>query len=148
VDASGEVRDWWTPADLAAWNALGQRVAQQYGSYSVPGLGKTKVNGQLTMDSNVADISGVELAWDAFNTGQPSATADNRKTFFRNWSELWAQRLSEAEATHRVSTDVRAPGQWRSNGPLANQPGFSQAFGCRAGQPMRRSDADQIKVWQ
>lgn len=148
VDARGEVRDWWTPADLAAWNALGQRVAQQYGSYSVPGLGKTKVNGQLTMDSNVADISGVELAWNAFNTAQPGATADNRKTFFRNWSELWAQRLSEAEATQRVSTDVRAPGQWRSNGPLANQPAFSQAFACRAGQPMRRSDADQIKIWQ
>ena len=67
---------------------------------------------------------------------------------FRSWSQLWAQHVSEAEATQRLSTEVRAPGQWRSNGPLANQPAFSETFACKAGQPMRRADAEQISIWR
>lgn len=148
VDASGELREWWTAEDVSAWNAIGERVAKQFGAYAFPGLSGTKVNGALTLDANMADLSGVELAWDAFTAAQSAPTADARKTFFRNWSGLWAQQLSQAEATQRVSTEVRAPGQWRSNGPLANQPAFSETFACKAGQPMRRSDADQVKIWR
>ncbi|RYG12697.1 MAG: hypothetical protein EON92_07630, partial [Burkholderiales bacterium] len=43
---------------------------------------------------------------------------------------------------------VHAPGQWRSNGPLANLPAFGESFSCKAGQPMRRSDAEQISIWR
>ena len=148
VDASGEVRDWWTPADTSAWNALGQRVVQQFNGYAYPGVANAKVNGSLTLDANLADLSGVELAWDAYIAEQASPTADARKTLFRSWSQLWAQHVSAAEATQRLSTEARAPGQWRSNGPLANQPAFSETFACKAGQPMRRSDAEQISIWR
>ena len=148
VDAHGEVRDWWTPADITAWNALGERVAQQFSGYAYPGVANAKVNGKLTQEANLADLSGVELAWDAYSNEQAAPTADARKTLFRSWSQLWAQHVSEAEATQRLSTEVRAPGQWRSNGPLANQPAFSETFACKAGQPMRRADAEQISIWR
>ena len=148
VDAKGDIRDWWTPADQTAWNSIAERVTQQYSGYAFPGLTGTKVNGALTVDANMADLSGVELSWDAFTAAQAAPAVDARKTFYRSWSELWAQQLSQAEATQRVSTEVRAPGQWRSNGPLANQPAFAETFSCKAGQAMRRSDAEQIKIWR
>ncbi len=148
IDANGEIRDWWTPADLAAWEAIGKRVAAQYSGYAYPGVANAKVNGNLTRDEDIADLAGVELAWDAFNKAQPAPRLGARQTLFRTWSELWAQQVSPSEAAQRISTDAHAPGQWRSNGPLANQPSFGEAFTCKAGQPMRRGDAEQIRIWR
>ena len=148
IDASGEIRDWWTPADVAAWDAIGMRVSAQYAGYAYPGITGSKVNGSLTQDENMADLAGVELAWDAFTNAQLAPNLGAKQTLFRTWSELWAQQVSPAEAAQRVSTDVHAPGQWRSNGPLANQPAFGESFACKAGQPMRRSDAEQIRIWR
>ena len=148
IDASGEIRDWWTPADLAAWEAIGNRVVAQYSGYAYPGVANAKVNGSLTRDEDIADLAGVELAWEAFSKAQPAPKLGARQTLFRTWSELWAQQVSPSEAAQRISTDAHAPGQWRSNGPLANQPAFGEAFTCKAGQPMRRGDAEQIKIWR
>ncbi|NEL80940.1 MAG: M13 family metallopeptidase, partial [Xanthomonas perforans] len=60
----------------------------------------------------------------------------------------WAQQLSPNEAVQRASADIRAPGQWRTNGPLSNLPEFGAAFSCKAGQPMQRVDAEQLKIWR
>ena len=148
VDASGEIRDWWTPADVNAWNRLGARVAAQYNGYPYPGVAGAKVNGNLTLDENLADLAGVELAWDAYTHAELAPNIGAKQTLFRTWSELWAQQLAPTEAAQRIATDVHAPGQWRSNGPLSNQPAFGESFSCKAGQPMRRGDADQISIWR
>jgi putative endopeptidase len=148
IDAKAELRDWWTPADVSAWNALGARVSSQYGGYAYPALTNAKVNGTLTMDGNLADLAGVELAWDAFTLAQLAPNQGAKQTLYKSWSELWAQQLAPTEAAQRIATDVHAPGQWRSNGPLANQPAFAESFGCKAGQPMQRSEAEQIKIWR
>ena len=43
---------------------------------------------------------------------------------------------------------MHAPGQWRANGPLTQQPAFAQAFTCKPGQPMQAKDADQVRIWR
>ncbi|TFZ44193.1 M13 family peptidase [Stenotrophomonas maltophilia] len=148
VDAKGELRSWWTPADKTAWTLLGNRVAAQYGSYDFPGVKGAKVNGTLTQEENLADIAGLELAWAAYVAQEPKAKQAQQQGFFRAWSALWAQQLSPNEAVRRLTADIRAPGLWRSNGTLANLPAFGATFSCKAGQPMQRSEAEQIKVWR
>ncbi len=148
VDAKGQLRDWWTPADVAAWTTLRERIATQYGAYAWPVLKNVKVNGTLTQDENLADLAGIELAWDAFAAEQPQADAAARQSFHKAWARLWAQNLSEAEAAQRAAVDAHAPGQWRTNGPLSQQPAFAQAFTCKAGQPMQAAEAQQIRIWR
>ncbi|WP_353080253.1 M13 family metallopeptidase [Stenotrophomonas sepilia] len=148
VDAKGELRSWWTPADKTAWTLLGTRVAAQYSAYDFPGVKGAKVNGTLTQEENLADIAGLELAWAAYAAQEPKAKQAQQQGFFRAWSALWAQQLSPNEAARRLTADIRAPGLWRSNGTLANLPAFGATFSCKAGQPMQRSEADQIKVWR
>ncbi|MBA0447091.1 M13 family metallopeptidase [Stenotrophomonas maltophilia] len=148
VDAKGELRSWWTPADKTAWTLLGNRVAVQYGAYDFPGVKGAKVNGALTQEENLADIAGLELAWAAYTAQEPKAKQAQQQGFFRAWSALWAQQLSPNEAVRRLTADIRAPGLWRSNGTLANLPAFGATFNCKAGQPMLRSEAEQIKVWR
>ncbi|RXR08439.1 M13 family metallopeptidase [Pseudoxanthomonas composti] len=148
IDAKGEIRDWWTPADAAAWNALSEKVAAQYGAYPYPALTGTRVNGTLTRDENLADIAGLELAWKAFNAAQPNANPGAKETFYASWAQLWAQQLSPQEATLRVTVDTHAPGQWRANGPLMNLPDFATTYGCKAGQPMFKPEGERIQLWR
>ena len=148
IDAQGELHDWWTPADLAAWSSLSGRLAAQYSAYPWPALDNVKVNGTQTASTNLADLAGVELAAAAFATAQPAAGAAQQKAFYEGWARLWAQRLSSADATLRAGNSPYAPGQWRANGPLSNQPGFASAFDCKAGNAMQRAEDQQVKIWR
>jgi putative endopeptidase len=148
VDAKGELRSWWTPADKTAWTLLGSRVAAQYSAYDFPGIKGAKVNGELTREENLADVAGLELAWEAYKAVEPSAKPAAQQGFFRAWAALWAQQLSPNEAAQRLTADVLAPGRWRTNGALSNLPAFGATFSCKPGQPMQRVDNDQIKVWR
>jgi putative endopeptidase len=148
VDAKGELRSWWTPADKTAWTLFGNRVAAQYSGYEFPGVKGAKVNGELTREENLADLAGLELAWEAYNAVEPNAKPAARQGFFRAWATLWPQQLSPNEAAQRVTSDILAPGRWRTNGPLSNLPAFGATFSCKPGQPMQRVDGDQIKVWR
>ncbi|MEO6366217.1 MAG: M13 family metallopeptidase [Luteimonas sp.] len=148
VDAAGNLRDWWTPADSAAWEGSVARVASQYDGYAYAPLGGVRVNGRQTREENAADIAGIELAWDAFAKAQPAALEPARQAFYQSWAKLWAQQSSVDAATLMASTDLHAPGQWRTNGPLVNQPSFAETFKCKAKQPMYKEASGQIALWR
>lgn len=148
IDAKGELRDWWTPADLSAWSGIGTQVANQFQALPYPGLKGVNVNGQRVRDEAMADLAGLELAWNAFNQVQVQPSQAASQSFFKSWAQLWAQKSSEGEAAERAASDARAPGLWRTNATLANHPAFAEAFTCKPGQPMQRKEADQIRIWR
>jgi putative endopeptidase len=148
VDAAGVVRDWWTPADSSAWEARTAQLVSQYGAYAWPGLAGTMINGRQTRDENAADLAGIELAWDALTTAQPALPGSGKQAFFQGWARLWPQQVSNDVATRMAATNVHAPGQWRTNGPLADTPAFGDAFTCKAGTPMQRASAQQVSIWR
>ena len=148
VDARGQVRDWWSPADRDAWTALGNRVAAQYASQDYPGVKGARVDGALVRNVALADQAGLELAATAHAKAQPQASQAARQALFEAWSRLWAQQVAANTASKRLKTDIHAPGPLRSNLPAANLPEFAAAFACKPGQPMTRAEADQVKVWR
>ncbi len=139
VAANAQLRDWWTAADAAAWDMQLAPLVVQY-----TGLG---VDGQRTRDENAADLSGVELALDALATAQPALDDAGRQWFFQGWAKLWPQQMSPDVAARMAASDVHAPGQWRTNAVLANQPAFGAAFQCKPGSPMQREPALQVRIW-
>jgi putative endopeptidase len=145
VDASETLRDWWTPVDAAAWDARANQVAAQFNAFPYANAPGTNVNGTLTRDENVADLGGVELAWNALQAAQPGADA---KAFYGGWARLWPQQMSADVAALQAATDVHAPGQWRTNGPLINQTSFATAFECKPPAKMvLAKDQQPIQVW-
>lgn len=148
VDATGQVKTWWTAVDDDAWAALTDTLVTQYGGYAYPRLDGVKVNGAQTRDENAADLAGVELAWDALNAAQPQLAAPARQAFFRGWAQLWRQEMSRDYAARNAATDVHAPGQWRVNGVLANLPAFAATHGCKAGSAMQRKPEQQVAIWR
>ncbi|MGN6512843.1 MAG: M13-type metalloendopeptidase [Lysobacteraceae bacterium] len=147
VDAKGGVRDWWTPADASAWDARLAPLVAQYSNYPWPNAGAL-VDGRRTRDENAADLAGVELAWEAFSSAQPGASDDDKRGFFAAWAHLWPQQWSQDVAARLAAIELHAPGQWRTDGPLANLPAFGSAFSCKAGTPMQRAGAQQVSIWR
>ena len=145
IDADAEIRDWWTPQDTSIWDAMGNRVVTQYSSFDYPMLSGTKVNALTTRDENIADVAGVQLAWEAFSKAVPDADKKAKQAFFEGWARLWPQQLNASTAAQRAAHGVHAPGKWRTNGPLMHMAEFGTTFGCKAGAPMQLK-ADQRVV--
>jgi putative endopeptidase len=148
IDASGRVRDWWSPAVATAWDAIAQRVSAQYAALPYPGVPGTRVDAARTRDANLGDIAGVELAWDAFLQAQPQAGKESRQAFFQGWAGLWPQQVTPDGAQLQAATGVHAPGQWRTNAPLLNLPAFGETFACKAGTPMQLKAEQQVRIWR
>ena len=148
LDASGNVRDWWSPATNGAWSDRLNRLSAQYGAYDVPNIEGRKVNATLTRDENAADLAAIELAWDALQQAQPALEKEGRQAFYTAWAELWRQQPSAAFAEQQAASNLHAPGKWRANGPLGNQPAFGEVFACKATDAMRRKDDDQVSIWR
>ena len=148
VDAAGAVRDWWSPADAAGWDAHTAPLVAQYGVYAWPGLTGMKIDGRRTRDENAADLAGVELAWDALAAAQPALASEGKQAFFKGWAQLWPQQMSSDIALRMSAANVHAPGQWRTNGPLADTPAFGAAFSCKAGTPLQRASGEQVSIWR
>ena len=147
IDASGQLRDWWTPADVAAWEGLLSRTGAQFDGLAYPMLAGAKVNGRLVRDQALGDYAGMDLAEIAMAKAMGGANTDNRKAFYEGWARLWPQQMSVEAATYLSTTANQPPGQWRSNATLANQPGFALTYKCKVPGPMALPDASRIKVW-
>ncbi|MDQ3206337.1 MAG: M13 family metallopeptidase [Pseudomonadota bacterium] len=148
VAADRQLRDWWGQQESSAWEATANRVAAQVGNLDYPALTGTRLNGSQTRDENVADLAGVELAWDAFQAAQPEGDPESRQAFFRGWAALWPQHLSPEAAGRLAAGSVHSPGVWRTNVPLMNSPGFGETFDCKAGTPMQLKAEEQVSLWR
>ena len=151
-DAQGNLRDWWTPADAKAFEARTALVVKQFDAFEpLPGL---HINGRATLGENLADLAGLQIAFDAFRLsqkGRPAAapidgfTPDQR--FFLGYAEYWRSKIREESLRNRLMTDVHAPAKYRVLGPLANMPEFFEAFGCKDGDAMKAAAQDRPIVW-
>lgn len=144
----GEPRDWWQPADLAAWEARVARLTSQYLAFPIPDPPGIAYDSRRIAAKSIADLSGVELAAEAFAVATPGADPTAWQAFHRAWARLWAQRLAPGQAGAVAAASVHPPGYWRSNGPLRNLPGFAAAHGCKAGDPMVASEEERLQLWR
>lgn len=150
-DKEGNLKNWWKEADEKAFKVKTTALVNQYNAYTV--LDTVHVNGSLTLGENIADLGGINIAYDAFKrTAQGKAnakidgfTADQR--FFFGWAQVWRQNITKENLMQRIVTDPHSPGQFRANGPLTNMPEFYKAFGVKEGDKMWRPEAERLKVW-
>ncbi|MEO5629449.1 MAG: M13 family metallopeptidase, partial [Thermomonas sp.] len=147
VDAGGNLRDWWGGAEASAWDAAAQRIVALYDSFPYPQLNGVKVSGRLTREEDMADMAGLELARAAMVVALPAGGIEADKAFYRGWAQVWAQQVAQEEAQRRTLQDVRAPGQWRANGPIMQQAAFGSAYGCKVGTPMQPVPEQRISVF-
>lgn len=148
IDAAETLHDWWSPATASAWDARIAPLAAAYSRFAYPGNAALKVDGARTRDENAADLSGLELAWAAYDKAEPQAPAANQQQFFRGWARLWAQQLSAQTAGTHAAFSAYPPGQWRANVPAMQLPTLGKAFTCKSGNAMWLPEAEQLSIWR
>ncbi len=150
-DASGNLHNWWTPADLTNFHARAQCVAHQFDTYVA--IGNVHENGQLVLGESIADLGGLTIAYRAFEQ-TPEFKAGKRiqgftpqQRFFLAFGRIWEGEERPQYVRLMAKINPHPLGRYRVMGPLSNMEPFAQAFGCHGKDAMVRPPADQCKIW-
>ncbi len=150
-DANGNLRDWWTEADAKEFGKRAQCVVDQYAQYPI--VDDLKINSQLTLGEDVADLGGTIIAYLAWQ----DATKDKKlepiegltpdQRFFVGFAQWVCNNDRPENLRVRAKTDPHSTGRFRINGVVVNMPEFAQAFACKPGQPMVKKTEDVCRIW-
>jgi putative endopeptidase len=151
LDAAGALRDWWTPADAAAFEARAKRLGAQYSAYEpAPGA---KINGDLTMGENIADLGGVNVALEAYHRslgGKPAPVLDGftgDQRVFLGWAQAWRGKAREDYVRKQVVSDPHSPRAFRVIGPTRNVDAWYDAFGVKPGETYYLPPDQRVRIW-
>ena len=151
-DGDGNLQNWWTPEDKKNFENATKALAKQYDQYEpVKGV---FVNGTFTSGENIADLGGVNIAFDALqmylkdkgNIDKISNFTQDQR-FFISWGTVWRTLSKEQYLTNQVKTDPHSPGYFRSFGPLVNVDAWYKAFDVKEGDKLYKKPEDRIKIW-
>jgi len=152
-DAKGNNVNWWTKDDREKFDARTDRLVKQFDAYE-PLPGK-HVNGKLTLGENIADLGGLNVAYDALQVALKKDPAENKKIdgytpdqrFFMNFARVWRGSILPQRQEVLLNSDPHAPAQFRAIGAASNMPAFTAAFQCKSGDAMLREGDKQVKIW-
>jgi putative endopeptidase len=150
-DGDGKLRNWWTEADRKAFEAITAKLVDQYNAYEP--IKGSHVNGKLTLGENIADLSGLQIAFKAYKIslkGQPAPTLDGltgEQRFYLSFAQAWREKTRDERALQLVTIDPHSPPKARANGAAINADGFQEAFGIKPGDQMYKAPADRIRLW-
>ena len=151
-DGDGNLKNWWTPEDKKNFENATKALAKQYDQYEpVKGV---FVNGTFTSGENIADLGGVNIAFDALqmylkdkgNIDKISNFTQDQR-FFISWGTVWRTLSTDKYLTNQVKTDPHSPGYFRSFGPLVNVDAWYKAFDVKEGDKLYKKPEDRIKIW-
>ena len=151
-DATGALREWWTPAAAKAYSARTDKLVQQYSGFSpFPGV---NVNGKLTLGENLGDLSGVEAAYAAYKKytakhGEPplidGLTGDQR--FFIAYAQAWQGKDRDDALRQQILTDPHSPDKFRVNGIVRNIDAWYKAFNVQPGDKLYLPPEQRVHIW-
>ncbi|MDB5195646.1 MAG: peptidase [Flaviaesturariibacter sp.] len=150
-DAEGNMKNWWQPADATQFKAKAANVVTQYNGFTM--FDSLHVNGALTLGENLADLGGLNIAYDAFKLtkqGQSNEKIDGLtpdQRFFLGFAQIWRTAERPEYAKMLLNVDPHSPNHFRVNGPLANFTPFYTTFHVTEKNKLFRKEADRIKVW-
>ncbi len=152
-DASGALRNWWTDADRAAFDKLGDALVAQYNAFCPLDEGKTCVNGRFTLGENIGDVGGLSMAYRAYKIATKGKdvpvidglTGDQR--FFLAWAQVWRSTQREDNYRNRLRTDPHSPEEYRVNGVVRNLDEWYEAFGVKPGDAMYLPPEQRVRIW-
>lgn len=145
------VPGWFTEQDLGNFKSRTQRLVEQYAAYEpVQGF---HINGQLTLGENIADTSGLAIAYKAYKLslgGKPSPAIDGlsgEQRLFYGWAQVWRSKSRENEMISMLKSDPHAPAYTRGGVPPSNIEAFYEAFGIKPGDRMYRAPEQRVSLW-
>ncbi len=150
-DGKGNRKTWWTKTDRARFDKKAEHIVREFNAYAVaPGM---NVNGKLTLGENIADLGGISIAYDAYQSRLAKIGRKNidgytpEQRFFLGYAATEREQERPEFRKTQVMTDPHAPSRFRVNGPLSNLPEFYEAFNVQKGDALYREPKNRAKIW-
>ncbi len=150
-DGDGRLSEWWTKDDEAKFAVQAERLGKQYSATEV--LPGAKINGELTMGENIADLGGLLLALDAYHLslkGKPAPVIDGLtgdQRVFLGWAQVWRGKYRDDFMKQILVSDPHSPPVARVDLPVRNIDAFYEAFGVKPGDPMYVPPEQRVRIW-
>ena len=151
-DKDGNMKDWWTAEDRAAFEKKTQVLVDQFSAIEIlPGL---YADGKFSLGENIADQGGLRLAFTgltdyAWAEGRPADidgfTGEQR--FYIGYATLWAQNITDKEKENLTKNDVHSLGRNRVNATLRNIQSWYDAFDIKEGDAMFMPVEERVIIW-
>ena len=148
-DGAGNLNDWWTAADKAAFEVKSKALITQYNGFSPRSLPGQTVNGALTVGENIGDLGGLTIAHKAYQIsldGENSETSTDSRALFMNWAYCWRTKRRKEQEEQYLTIDPHSPPEFRAN-IVRNLDEFHQAFGTAEGDELWLDPADRVRIW-
>lgn len=135
-DDKGNLRDWWSTAARAAFDARAEVLVTQYSGFEpLPGA---HLDGRRSLGENLSDLVGVTIALDAYRLHAAAHGVDTNakrdgfsgeQRFFLGWAQLWRTQATEAALRSEIDSGYHSPARYRVNGVVRNLQAWYEAFG-------------------
>ncbi len=142
--------DWWTEADVKAFETATKALIAQYDAYEpLPG---EHVKGEFTLGENIGDLAGLTIAYDAWKHslgGKPAPVIDGMtgdQRFFLGWAQVWRRNYRDANLRQRLLTDPHSPSAERA-AVVRNLDAWYAAFAPKAGQKLYLAPDARVRIW-
>jgi len=150
-DGDGNLRDWWTKQDHEKFASKTKALIKQYSAYEpVKGY---RINGELTLGENIADNSGLAIAYKAYQLSlndQPAPVMDEMtgdQRFYAGWAQVWRSKSREKEAIRLLTVDPHSPAAYRAWGATVNQESFYKVFEVTPNDKMYLAPEQRVSIW-
>ena len=150
-DGDGNLSNWWTDEDRAAFEERTKVLVQQFNEFS-PIEGMT-INGELTLGENIGDLSGIAMAYRAYIRsldGREPPVIDGftgPQRFFIGYAMSRKGKYQDEAIISRLASDTHSPLEFRVNGPYPNIDAFHEAFGTQEGDGMWLPPEERVRIW-
>jgi len=151
-DGDGNLNNWWKEQDFIKYKEKTDIVKKQYSNYKI--LGK-KINCELTLGENIADIGGVYISLKAFERYLKDHPEDNikinnftpKQLFFINYANIWKSKSTDEEIKRKLIVDPHSPPIFRVNGVLRNIDDFYDAFNIKKTDSLYLNNNLRVKIF-
>jgi endothelin-converting enzyme/putative endopeptidase len=146
-DPQGNLNDWWTAEDKAAFEVKTQALVAQYDGFEPRDLPGEHVNGQLTVGENIGDLGGLTIALKAFNIASGgAASAEDQTKLFLNWSHVWRGKRRKEQMLQLITVDPHSPAEFRAN-IVRNLDEFHELFETKPGDGLWLDPDQRVRIW-
>ncbi|QLQ11628.1 MAG: peptidase M13 [Nocardioidaceae bacterium] len=151
-DELGNLNNWWTDSDRAAFELRKEKLVEQYDGFSPRNLPGEQVNGSLTVGENIGDLGGLTIGLAAYRISLDGAepeilqgrTGDQR--VFYNWAYVWRTKRRKEQEQQYLTIDPHSPPEFRAN-IARNLDEFHEAFGTAPGDGLWLDPAQRVRIW-
>lgn len=140
-DEYGNVNNWWTDEDAAAFAALCQDVVAYYdGQEAAPGIA---TDGALTLPENIADLGAMAVVLEIAS----KTDGFDYEAMFEAYTQVWTVTMTREDALKRSMTDMHSPANVRINRVLQAFDKFYEVYDITEDDGMWVAPENRVSIW-